>query len=66
MPTAKFSRKHGLSQGGFYKFISNYRGIEVSDAVKLKALDDLNAKIQWLPTDTMLDNVVLKQLLGEN
>ncbi|MCB1356445.1 MAG: IS3 family transposase [Maritimibacter sp.] len=65
MPTAEVCRKHGLSQGTFYKFKSKYGGMEVSDAAKLKALEDENAKLKRLLADAMLDNVVLKDLLGK-
>ncbi|MEP6182208.1 MAG: IS3 family transposase [Roseobacter sp.] len=65
MPTAEVCRKHGLSQGTFYKFKSQYGGMEVSDAAKLRAVTDENAKLKRLLADTMLDNVVLKDLLGK-
>ncbi|MEO1308035.1 MAG: IS3 family transposase [Pseudomonadota bacterium] len=65
MPTAEVCRKHGLSQGTFYKFKSKYGGMEVSDAAKLKALEDENAKLKRLLADQMLDNVVLKDLPGK-
>ncbi|WP_085978302.1 IS3-like element ISRosp2 family transposase [Roseobacter sp. MED193] len=65
MPTAEVCRKHGLSQGTFYKFKSKYGGMEVSDAARLKALEDENAKLKRLLADTMLDNVVLKDLPGK-
>lgn len=45
MPTAEVCRKHGLSQGAFYKFKSKYGGMEVSDAAKLKALEDENGVV---------------------
>lgn len=66
MPTAEVCRRHGLSPATFYKFKSKYGGIEVSDAAKLKTLEDENAKLKRLLADTMLDNVVLKDLLGKN
>ncbi|MDP7151602.1 MAG: IS3 family transposase [Paracoccaceae bacterium] len=65
MPTAEVCRKHGLSQGTFYKFKAKYGGMDVSDAAKLKALEDENAKLKRLLADTMLDNVVLKDLPGK-
>ena len=64
MPTAEVCRKHGLSQGTFYKYKSKYGGMEVSDVAKLRAMEDENAKLKRLLADTMLDNVVLKDLLG--
>jgi putative transposase len=66
MPTAEVCRKHGLSQGTFYKFKSKYGGMEVSDAARQKALEDENAKLKRLLADQMLDNVVLKALLGKS
>ena len=66
MSTAKVCRKHGLSQGTFYKFKSQYGGMEVSDAAKLRAMTDENAKLKRLLADAMLDNVVVKDLLGKN
>lgn len=48
IPTAEVCRKHGLSQGTFYKFESRHGGMEVSDAAKLKALEDENAKLKCL------------------
>ncbi|MDG1451010.1 MAG: IS3 family transposase [Ascidiaceihabitans sp.] len=65
MPTADVCRKHGLSQGTFYKFKSQYGGMEVSDAAKLRAVTDENAKLKRLLADTMLDNVVLKDMFGK-
>ena len=66
MPTAEARRKHGLSQGTFYKFKSKYGGMEGSDAAKQKALEDENATLERLLADQMLDKVVLKALLGKN
>ena len=66
MPTAEVCCKHGLSLSNFYKFKSNCGGMEVPDAAKLKALQDENAKLKRLLTDQMLDNVVLKDLLGKS
>ena len=66
MPTAEVCRKHGLSQGTFYKYKSKYDGMEVSDVAKLRAMEDENARLKRLLADTMLDNAVLKDLLGKN
>jgi len=60
MPTAEVCRKHGLSQGTFYKYKSKYGGMEVSDVAKLRAMEDENARLKRLLADTMLDNAVLK------
>ena len=66
MPTAEVCQKHGLSQGAFYKYKSKYGGMEVSDVAKLRAMEDENARLKRLLADTMLDNAVLKDLLGKN
>lgn len=66
MPTAAVCRKHGLSQGAFHQFKSKYGGMEVSNAAKLRAITDENAKFTRLLADAMLDNVVPKDLLGRN
>lgn len=65
MATAKVCRKHGLSPASFYKLKAKYGGMELSDAKRLKQLEDENAKLKRLLADTMLDNVVLKDLLGK-
>ena len=66
MPNAEVCRRHGLSTATFYKRKAKYGGMEVSEAATLEALEDENAKLKRLLADTMLDNVVLKDLLGEN
>jgi len=66
LPTVEVCRKHGISSATFYKMKAKYGGMDVSDAHKLKALEDENAKLKRLLADTMLDNVVLKDLLGKN
>ncbi|WP_378946783.1 IS3 family transposase [Paracoccus sp. R86501] len=65
MPTAEVCRRHGLSPATFYKFKSQYGGMEVSEAARLKSLEDENAKLKRLLADIMLDNVVLKDLPGK-
>jgi len=66
LPTAEVCRKHGLSQGRFYKYKSKYGGMEVSDVAKMRSLEDETAKLKRLLADTILDNVVLKDLLGKS
>ena len=66
VPTVEVCRKHGLSQGRFYKYKSKYGGMEVSDVAKMRSLEDENAKLKRLLADTMLDNMVLKDLLGKS
>ena len=66
VPTAEVCRKHGLSQGRFYKYKSKYGGMEVSDVAKMRSLEDENARLKRLLADAMLDNMVLKGLLGKS
>ena len=65
MPTAELCRKHGLSPATFYKLKAKYGGMDLSDARRLKHLEEENAKLKRLVADVMLDNVVLKDLLGK-
>ncbi len=65
LPTSGLCRKHGLSPATFYKLKSKYGGMDLSDAKRLKQLEDENAKLKRLLADAMLDNVVLKDLLGK-
>jgi putative transposase len=65
LPTAELCRKHGLSPATFYKLKAKYGGMGLSDAKRLKQLEEENAKLKRLVADTMLDNVVLKDLLGK-
>ena len=66
MPTAEVCRRHGLSPATFYKYKSKYGGMGLSDVKRLKMLEDENAKLKRLLADAMLDNAVLKDLLGKN
>jgi putative transposase len=62
---AELCRRHGVSSPTFYKWKAKYGGLEVSEARKLKALEDENAKLKRMVADAMLDNVALKDLLGK-
>jgi putative transposase len=61
-PTAEVCRKHGVSGATFYKWKSKFGGMDVSDAKRLKALEDENAKLKKLLAETMLDNAILKDI----
>ena len=60
--TADLCRKHGISSATFFKWKSKYGGMEVSDARRLKALEDENRKLKRLLAEAMLDNAMLKDL----
>lgn len=62
VPTAEVCRKHGISTASFYKYKSKFGGMDVSDARKLKALEDENAKLKKLLAEQMLDNAMLKDV----
>ena len=64
--TQDLCRKHGVSDATFYKWRSKYGGMEVSDARKLKALEDENRKLKKLLAESMLDAATLKEMLGKN
>jgi putative transposase len=61
-PTAEVCRKHGVSDATFYKWKSKFGGMDVSDAKRLKALEDENAKLKKLLAETMLDKAILKDI----
>jgi putative transposase len=65
MPTAEVCRKHGVSSASFYKYKAKYGGMDVSDARKLKALEDENAKLKKLLAESMLDIAVLKDVAAK-
>jgi putative transposase len=64
--TAVVCRKHGVSSATFYKWKAKYGGLEVSDARRLKALEDENRKLKRLVAETMLDNAMLKEIGAKN
>ena len=61
-PTADVCRKHGISSGTFYKWKAKFGGLYVSDAKRLKALEDENGKLKKLLAETMLDIAILKDI----
>ena len=62
MATADVCRKHGVSTATFYKYKARFGGLEVSDARRLRALEDENAKLKKLLAEAMLDNAILKDV----
>jgi putative transposase len=59
-------RKYGVSDATFYKWRSRYGGMEVSDARRLKALEEENRRLKKLLAETMLDASTLKEMLAKN
>lgn len=64
--TEEVCRRHGISNATFYKWKAKYGGLEVSDARRLKALEDENRRLKKLLAEAMLDNAALKDILGKN
>jgi putative transposase len=64
--TADVCRKHGVSTATFYKWKATYGGMDVSQARKLKVLEEENGRLKRLLADAMLDNAVLKEVTSKN
>jgi putative transposase len=63
---ADLCRKHGVSDATVYKWKAKYGGMDVSEAKRLKELEDESARLKRLVADAMLDNAALKDLLGKS
>jgi putative transposase len=59
-------RKHGISDATFYKWRSKYGGMDVSDARKLKALEEENARLKRLLAESVMNVSTLKEMLSKN
>jgi putative transposase len=66
LSASELCRRHGISDATFYKWRSKYGGMEVSEAKRLKALEDENGKLKRLLADAMLDVSTLREMLGKN
>jgi putative transposase len=64
--TADLCRKHGISDATFYKWKAKYGGLGVSEAARLRALEDENRRLKKLLAEAVLDNAALKDLLAKN
>ena len=62
---ADLARKYGVSEATLYNWKSKYGGLDVSEAKRLKALEDENRKLKKLLAESMLDNAALKELLSK-
>ena len=63
--TAEVCRRHGISSATFYAWKAKFGGMAPSEAKRLKALEDENAKLKRLLAEAMLDNTALKDLLSK-
>lgn len=66
LSTAEVCRRHGISQPTFYAWKSKFGGLEVSDAKRLKALEEENRKLKRLLAEEVMDNATLKEMLRKN
>ena len=66
VPVAELCRKHGISDATFYTWRSKYGGMEVSDAKRLKVLEEENRKLKKPLAESILDVATLKEALGKN
>lgn len=64
-PVSELCRRHGVSDASIYKWKAKFGGMDVSEARRLKSLEDENTKLKRLLADAMLDNAALKDLLGK-
>lgn len=63
---AELCRKHGVSDASIYKWKAKYGGMDVSEAKRLRALEDENRRLKKLLAEQVLDNAALKDLVGKN
>ena len=66
LPALELCRKYGISDATFYTWRKKYGGMEVSEARRLKSLEEENAKLKHLLADAMLDVSTLREMLGKN
>lgn len=64
--TADLARRHGVSEATLYNWRAKYGGLEVSEAKRLRSLEDESGRLKRLLVDAMLDNAGLKDLLSKN
>ena len=65
MATAEVCRRHGISTATFYKWKSKFGGLDVSEARRLRSLEEENSRLKKLLAEAMLDNAVLKDLASK-
>ena len=64
-PTKELCRRHGVSLGTYFRWKAKFSGMEVSDARKLRALEDENRRLKHLVADLTLDNQALKSVISK-
>jgi putative transposase len=66
LSAVELCRRHGISDATFYKWRSRFGGMEVSEAKRLRALEEENGRLKRLLADAMLDVSTLREMLGKN
>ena len=66
LSATELCRRHGISDATFYTWRKKYGGMEVSEAKRLKALEDENRRLKKLLAESVLDNATLKEMLAKN
>lgn len=66
LSATELCRKHGISDATFYNWRSKYGGMEVSEAKRLKQLEDENGRLKKLLAESMMDVSTLREMLGKN
>jgi len=65
MPTGELIRRHGISSQTFYNWRKKYGGLEVSEAKRLKQLEEENSRLKRIVADLTVDNTILKDVVSE-
>lgn len=66
MSATELCRKYGISDATFYTWRKKFSGMEVSEAKRLKALEDENARLKKLLAEQMMDVSTLREMLAKN
>lgn len=66
LSVTELCRRHGISDATFYTWRKKYGGLEVSEAKRLKTLEDENRRLKKLLAESVLDNATLKEMLAKN
>ena len=65
MKTAEVCRKHGISDATYYKWKAKYGGLEVSEARRLRQLEDENRRLKQMVAEQALDIQALKTVVSK-
>ena len=65
VPTKDLCRRHGISDATFYVWRKKYAGLEVSDAKRLRSLEDENKRLKKVLAETILENAAIKDVLSK-